>query len=130
MACRAGSRGFLGLLPSGSPVPWAIVRRLQPDRPHETPYLPPPEPPVTRRLYVGNLPREVNEALLHFAFSENGRSVKNVEIVLNAATGSPQGHAYLEMGSEEDREAAIAALHGSDLDGRVLEVHAADCDGG
>ena len=98
MACRDGSRGFLGLLPPGSPVPWAIVRRLQPDRPHETPYLPRPEPPVTRRLYVGNLPREVNEALLHFAFSENGRSVKNVEIILNAATGSPQGHAYASYG--------------------------------
>ena len=104
--------------------------RLHASDPHEPPWIPGSGLPMRRRLYVGNLPRDVNEALLHLAFAQDGRAVKSVEIVVNQATGSRSGHAFLDMGSEEDLEAAIAAMDGSDLDGRALEVHAVESDGG
>ena len=85
---------------------------------------------MSRRLYVGNLPRDANEALLYLAFGQDGRAVESVEIAHNASTGSPLGHAYLDMASEEDLQAAIAAMNGSDLDGRALDVHVVERDGG
>jgi len=85
---------------------------------------------VSKRLYVGNLPRDANEALLRLAFAQNGRAVESVEIVVDEITGRPRGHAFLDMATELDMEDAVAAMHGSDLDGRILDVHPVDCGGG
>lgn len=79
---------------------------------------------MSKKLYVGNLPRDANEALLRMAFSAHGREVESVEIVVDEVTGRPRGYAYLGMASEEDLWEAVAAMDGSDLDGRTLEVHA------
>ncbi len=78
------------------------------------------------RLIVGNLPKDANEALLRLAFENEGRRVQSVALVTDEATGRFLGRAYVDMASEEDLQAAIAALDGSDLDGRTLVVHAAE----
>ena len=83
---------------------------------------------MKRRLYVGNLPRDANEALLRLVFGQDGRSVKRVEIAKDDITGRPRGHAYLEMASEEDLLSAVAALDGSDLDGRILDVRCTEAE--
>lgn len=77
---------------------------------------------MTSTLYVGNLPRDANEALLRLAFTRRGCSVLDVEIPIDPHTGRRLGHATLTMASEQDAHLAAAALHGSDLDGRLLEV--------
>lgn len=78
---------------------------------------------MSTRLYVGNLPRGVNEAILRMAFAQDRRAVRSIEIVIDERTGKPKGHAFVDMASEADARAAIRALDGSDLDGRTLSVH-------
>ena len=77
------------------------------------------------RLYVGNLSFNTSDSTLRAAFESDGRQVVEVKIVTDRDTGQPRGFAFVEMGSPADAEAAIAALDGSQLDGRTLRVNVA-----
>ncbi len=77
------------------------------------------------RLYVGNLNFTTTEEALHAVLSEDGRAVKEIYMVTDRETGRPRGFAFAEMGSENDAQAAIQALDGTDLDGRNLTVNEA-----
>jgi len=77
------------------------------------------------RLYVGNLSFNTTEDSLHKVLAEDGRNVKEVNLVLDRDTGRPRGFAFAEMASDNDAQAAIKALDGQELDGRNLRVNEA-----
>ncbi len=77
------------------------------------------------RLYVGNLPFDTDEAQLRTLFQEGGRQVSEVKIITDRDTGRPRGFAFVEMGSQEDADAAINALNGREVGGRALTVNEA-----
>ena len=77
------------------------------------------------RLYIGNLSWDTTEDTLTAALTEDGRSVKEVNIVNDRETGSPRGFAFAEMANDSDANAAIQALDGQSLDGRELKVNEA-----
>jgi RNA recognition motif-containing protein len=77
------------------------------------------------KLYVGNLSFNTTEDTLRSAFSEGGRTVKSVAILTNPETGRSRGFGFVEMGSEQEAQAAIEALDGVELDGRPLKVNEA-----
>ena len=77
------------------------------------------------RLYIGNLSLDTTEDSLTTFFTEGGRSVKEVHIVMDRETGRPRGFAFAEMANEADAQAAISALDGTDLNGRSLKVNEA-----
>jgi RNA recognition motif-containing protein len=74
------------------------------------------------RLYVGNLSYSVSETELRDVFSEEGRSVKEVKVVLDRDTGRPRGFAFVEMDTEADATAAIETLNGREILGRPINV--------
>ena len=78
-----------------------------------------------KRLYVGNMSYDSNEDSLRALFSEDGRSVTDVHIVLDRDTGRPRGFAFVEMATDEEAQAAIDACDGANLDGRPLRVNEA-----
>jgi len=80
---------------------------------------------MSTKLYVGNLNYTTTEASLRTAFSADGRTVTEVAMPSDRETGRPRGFAFVNMGSEDDAKAAIAALDGKDLDGRSLKVNEA-----
>ena len=77
------------------------------------------------RLYVGNLPFDVDESQLRTLFQEGGREVAEVKMVTDRETGRPRGFAFVEMGSQADVQAAINALNGREVGGRSLTVNEA-----
>ena len=77
------------------------------------------------RLYVGNLPFDVDEAQLRGLFEKDGRQVSEVKIIMDRDTGRPRGFAFVEMGSQADASGAIAALNGTEVGGRALTVNEA-----
>jgi RNA recognition motif-containing protein len=77
------------------------------------------------KLYVGNLSYESTETSLRSAFGAEGRQVREVAVVMDQETGRPRGFAFVQMGSEADAKAAIAALDGKMVDGRTLKVNEA-----
>jgi RNA recognition motif-containing protein len=61
---------------------------------------------------------------LHVAdlFAQDGRKVSNVSLVMSRNAGKSRGFAFVEMETDADANAALAALHGSEVDGRELRV--------
>ena len=77
------------------------------------------------RLYVGNLPFSADEDQIRELFGRNNRTVKEVKLFTDRDTGRPRGFGFIEMGSDEEAEGAIAELNGYSMDGRPLTVNEA-----
>jgi RNA recognition motif-containing protein len=75
----------------------------------------------TARLYVGNLSYGTTKETLEKAFGEHGEIVA-VNIITDRQTGRPKGFAFVEMSTSEEADAAKAALNGTELDGRAINV--------
>ena len=77
------------------------------------------------KLYVGNLSFETTEDDLRAAFSADDRTVKEIAIPLDRQSGKPRGFAFVELSSDEEAQAAMKALDGTDLGGREIKVNEA-----
>jgi cold-inducible RNA-binding protein len=75
-----------------------------------------------KRLYVGNLSYNATEAEIRDVFSEGGKNVAEVKIVLDRDTGRPRGFAFVEMGSDDEANQVIQSLNGREVQGRPLSV--------
>jgi RNA recognition motif-containing protein len=76
------------------------------------------------KLYVGNLSYGVTSSDLEQLFGQHG-TVQSAEVIADRDTGRSKGFGFVQMGSDEEAQAAIAALHGQDHDGRALTVNEA-----
>ena len=74
------------------------------------------------RVYVGNLPFNVDEEQLRLLFAEGGREVLEVKIVTDRDTGRPRGFAFVDMASQEEAQTVINSLNGTEVGGRTLTV--------
>lgn len=77
-----------------------------------------------KRLYVGNLSYTIDSAGLQALFSQHG-TVRNAEVVADRMTGRSKGFGFVEMSTEAEAQAAIAALNGAQYEGRALTVNEA-----
>src|SRR5271155_2285587 len=77
-----------------------------------------------KKLYVGNLSYEVDSSALEQLFTPHG-TVTSAQIINDRDTGRSKGFGFVEMGSDAEATAAIAALNGQDHGGRALTVNEA-----
>jgi RNA recognition motif-containing protein len=77
-----------------------------------------------KKLYVGNLSYETSSSDLEKLLSEHG-TVESAEVISDRATGRSKGFGFVEMGSDDEAQAAISALDGQDYQGRALKVNVA-----
>lgn len=76
------------------------------------------------RIYVGNLPWQVDSVRLEEEFSQHGQVVE-ARVIFDRETGRSRGFGFVTMASEAEMNDAIAALDGQSLDGREIRVNAA-----
>jgi cold-inducible RNA-binding protein len=76
------------------------------------------------RLYVGNLSYGTTDASLTTAFSAYG-NVDEAVVIMDRDTGRSKGFGFVTMNNDEEAKAAMAALDGTDLDGRNIKVNEA-----
>src|ERR1700733_4762738 len=76
------------------------------------------------KLYVGNLSYNTTSSDLEQLFAAHG-SVQSAEVIADRETGRSKGFGFVQMGSDEEAQAAIAALNGQENDGRPLTVNEA-----
>jgi cold-inducible RNA-binding protein len=79
---------------------------------------------MSTKLFVGNLDFKVTENDLQDAFAAHG-TVVEANLVTDRTTGRPRGFAFVTMGSPEEAQKAIAAMNGTELGGRALNVNLA-----
>src|SRR5919202_633958 len=77
-----------------------------------------------KKLYVGNLAYSVSDSDLQAMFEPHG-TVQSAQVIMDRDTGRSKGFGFVEMGSDQEAQAAIAALNGSEVDGRALTVNEA-----
>jgi len=73
------------------------------------------------KLYVGNLGYSVSDSALEQLFAPHG-TVRSAVVILDRDTGRSKGFGFVEMSSEEEAQAAIAALNGKEMEGRTITV--------
>ena len=79
---------------------------------------------MSMKLYVGNLPHEMNEEQLNTLFAEAG-AVTSAKIITDRQTGQPRGFGFVEMETKLEGQKAISMLNGRSVDGRPLAVNEA-----
>lgn len=77
---------------------------------------------LVTNIFIGNLDITVTEEQLRDAFAAFG-AVDSVKILEDRDTGEPRGIAFVEMKQASEAKAAIAALHGTMLNGRPMRVN-------
>jgi RNA recognition motif-containing protein len=77
-----------------------------------------------KNIFVGNLDFNTSEDELRQMFEAYGQ-VDRVSIMTDRDTGRSRGFGFVEMTSSEDGEKAIAALNGSQMGGRTLNINEA-----
>ena len=77
-----------------------------------------------RKLYVGNLTYGVTDSDLEKLFEPFG-TVQSAQVIMDRDTGRSKGFGFVEMGSDQEAQAAIAALSGKEVEGRQLTVNEA-----
>ena len=77
-----------------------------------------------KKLYVGNLAYSVTDGSLEQMFAVHG-SVHSAQVIMDRDTGRSKGFGFVEMGSDQEAQAAITALNGQQVDGRNLTVNEA-----
>ena len=79
---------------------------------------------MNTKLFVGNLSFNTTENDLQDAFAVHG-TVVEANLMVDRASGRPRGFGFITMGTEEEAQKAIQAMHGASLNGRNLTVNVA-----
>jgi RNA recognition motif-containing protein len=77
-----------------------------------------------KKLYVGNLGSGVTDSDLAKMFEAHG-TVESAQVIMDRDTGRSKGFGFVEMKTEQEAKAAIAALNGQDAGGRTMTVNEA-----
>jgi RNA recognition motif-containing protein len=77
-----------------------------------------------KKLYVGNLTYGVTDSSLEQLFAAHG-TVQSAQVIMDRDTGRSKGFGFVEMGSDQEAQAAIQALNGQMVGGRNLTVNEA-----
>jgi RNA recognition motif-containing protein len=76
------------------------------------------------RLYVGNLPAELDRQALEKIFNESGDSV-SLKVITDRKTGKCRGFGFVTVGSDEVADTVIEKFNGYDFNGAVLKLEKA-----
>ncbi len=77
-----------------------------------------------KKLYVGNLPYSVTDDSLASAFAQFG-TVESARVITDRDSGRSKGFGFVEMSSDQEAEAAIEKMNGTELAGRAISVNEA-----
>ena len=79
---------------------------------------------MSSKLFVGNLSFNTTENDLQDAFAAHG-TVVEANLMMDRVSGRSRGFAFVTMSTPDEAQKAIAAMNGSQIDGRALTVNIA-----
>ena len=77
-----------------------------------------------KKLYVGNLSFDVDSSELQRMLEPYG-TVQSAQVIMDRDTGRSKGFGFVEMGTDQEAQAATEALAGRQAGGRSLVVNEA-----
>ncbi len=79
---------------------------------------------MSKKLFVGSLSWDTNDEGLRNAFSTHG-TISEAVVVSDRDTGRSRGFGFVTFDDDESADKAVAALNGTNLDGRAIKVDVA-----
>ncbi|TFG50008.1 MAG: RNA-binding protein [Gemmatimonadales bacterium] len=79
---------------------------------------------MSKKLFVGSLSWGVNDDSLRDAFSVHGQ-ISEAVVISDRDTGRSRGFGFVTFDDDDAADKAVAALNGSELDGRTMRVDVA-----
>jgi cold-inducible RNA-binding protein len=79
---------------------------------------------MATKLFVGKLSFSTTNDSLQALFAQYG-TVESAAVINDRGTGQSKGFGFVEMASDAEAKAAIAALDGKEFEGRVIIVNVA-----
>ena len=79
---------------------------------------------MSKKLFVGSLSWDTNDEGLRAAFSTHGE-ISEAIVISDRDTGRSRGFGFVTFEDEEAADKAVAALNGTELDGRTIRVDVA-----
>ena len=79
---------------------------------------------MAKKLFVGSLSWDTNDDGLHAAFSPFGE-ISEAIVISDRDTGRSRGFGFVTFNDDEAADKAVAALNGTELDGRTIRVDVA-----
>ena len=77
---------------------------------------------MNKKLYVGGLAFSVTDSQLQQLFTSQG-TVESAKVITDRDSDRSRGFGFVEMSTQEEAEKAIAALNGTQFEGRALTVN-------
>ncbi len=79
---------------------------------------------MSKKLFVGSLSWDTNDEGLRSAFSAHG-AISEAIVISDRDTGRSRGFGFVTFDEDEAADKAVAALNGTELDGRTIKVDVA-----
>lgn len=79
---------------------------------------------MSKKLFVGNLPFDVNDADLATVLAVAG-TVESAKVIVNKKTGRSKGYGFVDMATEEMAKEAVIKFEGATLNERAITVQVA-----
>jgi len=79
---------------------------------------------MSKKLFVGSLSWGVNDDSLRDAFSVHG-PISEAVVISDRDTGRSRGFGFVTFEDDDAADKAVAALNGTELDGRSIRVDVA-----
>ncbi|CAK8562944.1 unnamed protein product [Lathyrus sativus] len=83
------------------------------------------EPSEELKIFVGNLPFDVDSEKLAELFEQTPGTVEIAEVIYNRETDRSRGFGFVTMSTADEVERAVSKFSGYELDGRALTVNKA-----
>lgn len=85
-----------------------------------------PSPPVSKRVYIGNLPYSFEEIDIRTLLARHELTAQDIFLLRDKRARRSRGAGFVEFRSIDEAVLAIGALNGADVAGRTLEVRPAE----
>lgn len=79
---------------------------------------------MATKLYVGNLPYNVDSQQLSEMFASSG-NVVSANVITDRMSGRSKGFGFVEFANDEEGDKAIAEFNGKEMEGRKIVVNEA-----
>ncbi len=79
---------------------------------------------MSKQIYAGNLSYQMSDDTLRELFQQHGE-VASVKIIRYPDSGKSKGFGFIEMANDDEADAAIQKLNGTEVQGRSIRVNVA-----
>jgi len=79
---------------------------------------------MSKKLFVGSLSWNTDDSALREAFAPHGE-ITEATVISDRDSGRSRGFGFVTFADDESADKAMAALNGTELDGRTIKVDVA-----